>query len=88
MWHGQHVIAAHVCQGGAHSGCCVQQAMAILAFKADTLCSPYKHLFQEEQWESLVQLFHQELYRLNNITPQSVLAIHLQASTQLIRDGC
>ena len=53
--------------------------MAILAFKAETQCSPYKHLFEVEQWESLVQLFHQELYRLNNITPQSVLAIHLQA---------
>lgn len=70
-----------MCQAVAHSGCFMQQAMAILAFKADTQCSPYKHLFQEEQWESLVQLFHQELYRLNNITPQSVLAIHLQAST-------
>lgn len=63
--------------------------MAILAFKADTQCSPYKHLFQEEQWESLVQLFHQELYKLNNITPQSVLAIHLQASTSnSLRDDC
>ncbi|KAL3142832.1 hypothetical protein ABBQ38_003125 [Trebouxia sp. C0009 RCD-2024] len=63
----------------------LQQAMAILAFKADTQCSPYKHLFQEEQWESLVQLFHQELYRLNNITPQSVLAIHLQASISALK---
>ena len=54
--------------------------MATLAFKAESQCSPYKRLFEEEQWQALVQLFHQELYRLNNLTPESVLAIHLQAS--------
>jgi len=52
--------------------------MAVLAFKADTQCGPYKHLFEEQQWQSLVELFYQELYRLNNLTPQSVLAVHLQ----------
>ena len=57
---------------------CVQRAMAVLAFKADTQCGPYKHLFEEQQWQSLVELFYQELYRLNNLTPQSVLAVHLQ----------
>ncbi len=57
---------------------CLQRAMAVLAFKADTQCGPYKHLFEEQQWQSLVELFYQELYRLNNLTPQSVLAVHLQ----------
>lgn len=52
--------------------------MAVLAFKADTQCGPYKHLFEEHQWQSLIELFYQELYRLNNLTPQSVLAVHLQ----------
>lgn len=52
--------------------------MAVLAFKADTQCAPYTHLFDEDQWQSLVELFYQELYRLNNLTPHSVLAVHLQ----------
>lgn len=54
--------------------------MATLAFKAESQSSPYKCMFEEEQWEALVDLFYQELYRLNNLTPQSVLEIHLQVS--------
>ncbi|DBB16480.1 TPA: hypothetical protein ACH3X3_014757 [Trebouxia sp. C0006] len=61
----------------------LQRAMAVLAFKADTQCGPYKHLFEEQQWQSLVELFYQELYRLNNLTPQSVLAVHLQQFQKL-----
>ena len=63
----------------------MQRAMAILAFKADTKCGPYKDLFEEQQWQSLVELFYQELYRLNSLTPQSVLAVHLQVWLQHAR---
>ncbi|DBA81972.1 hypothetical protein WJX77_005110 [Trebouxia sp. C0004] len=63
----------------------LQRAMAVLAFKADTQCGPYKHLFEEQQWQSLVELFYQELYRLNNLTPQSVLAVHLQAGISALK---
>ena len=63
----------------------MQQAMAVLAFRADTKCSPYKDLFEEQQWQSLVELFYQELYRLNNLTPQSVLAVHLQVRLWHVR---
>lgn len=58
--------------------------MAILAFKADTQCSAYKDLYAESQWKLLEELFYQELYRLNNLTSQSLLAIHLQ----VIHPGC
>lgn len=64
--------------------------MAVLAFKADTRCGPYKHLFEEQQWQMLAELFYQELYRLNNLTPQSVLAVHLQVrqySSLLVLDN-
>ncbi|KAA6429854.1 MAG: macrophage erythroblast attacher-like [Trebouxia sp. A1-2] len=63
----------------------LQRAMAVLAFKADTQCGPYKHLFEEHQWQSLIELFYQELYRLNNLTPQSVLAVHLQAGISALK---
>lgn len=32
------------------------------------------------QWGELVELFRQELYRLNTLPPTSLLSIHLQAS--------
>lgn len=60
--------------------CVLQHAMAVLAFKADTQCSAYKDLFAESQWKLLEELFYQELYRLNNLTSQSLLAIHLQVT--------
>ena len=60
--------------------CVLQHAMAILAFKADTQCSAYKDLFAESQWKLLEELFYQELYRLNNLTSHSLLAIHLQVT--------
>lgn len=63
----------------------LQRAMAVLAFKADTQCGPYKDLFEEQQWQTLVELFYQELYRLNNLTPQSVLAVHLQAGISALK---
>lgn len=56
----------------------LQHAMAILAFRADTQCPAYKELFAESQWKLLEELFYQELYRLNNLTSESLLAIHLQ----------
>ncbi len=31
------------------------------------------------QWAELIELFHQELYRLNSLPPTSLLSIHLQA---------
>ena len=33
------------------------------------------------QWSELVELFLQELYRLNSLPPTSLLSIHLQART-------
>jgi macrophage erythroblast attacher len=56
----------------------LQQAAMALAFKADTACEPYCHLFSNQKWQDLIDLFHQELFRLNHLTPLSLLSIHLQ----------
>lgn len=59
----------------------LQRALATLALTANTKLAPYKALFSEQQWGSLLELFHKELYRLHNLLPESQLAIHLQVST-------
>ena len=53
--------------------------MATLAFTAHTRCSVYRVLFEESQWQALNQLFQRELYRMNCLTPESLLVVHLQA---------
>eukprot|EP00891_Asterochloris_glomerata_P002826 jgi/Astpho2/2826/e_gw1.00050.131.1_t len=58
----------------------LQTVVALLAFRAETECKPYQELFQPDRWDALITLFYRELYKLNNLTPQSLLNIHLQAS--------
>ena len=58
----------------------LQTVVALLAFRAETECKPYQELFQLGRWDALITLFYRELYKLNNLTPQSLLNIHLQAS--------
>ena len=55
-----------------------QRAMTALVFGADTSCPPYQELFAASQWDSIVDLFYQELFRLNNMTQNSLLTIQLQ----------
>jgi macrophage erythroblast attacher len=62
----------------------LQRVTALLAFTAETQCEPYKALFADDQWESLVELFRYELYRLNSLTPQSLLDMHLQVGLSII----
>lgn len=72
----------------------LQRAAALLAFQAGTQCAPYRQLFEEERWAELIELFHQELYRLNSLPPTSLLSIHLQAGLSALKtplslaDGC
>ncbi|KAK9806928.1 hypothetical protein WJX72_007757 [[Myrmecia] bisecta] len=63
----------------------LQRALAALAFKAHTSCEPYSQLFQHSQWEALADLFCKELFRLNCLTPESVLAVHLQAGLSALK---
>ncbi|PSC75906.1 macrophage erythroblast attacher [Micractinium conductrix] len=63
----------------------LQRAAALLAFQAGTKCGPYAQLFDDERWAELVDLFHQELYRLNFLPPTSLLSIHLQAGLSALK---
>jgi len=63
----------------------LQRAMTTLAFQPNTDCFPYMVLFDVVQWDHLTELFLQELYRLNSLTPTSVLQIHLQAGLSALK---
>ena len=78
-------LPAHCCNGAAILAPdwglpSLQTVVALLAFRAETECKPYQELFQPDRWDALITLFYRELYKLNNLTPQSLLNIHLQAS--------
>ncbi len=78
-------VPAHCCSGAATlvpdwALPSLQTVVALLAFRAETECKPYQELFQPDRWDALITLFYRELYKLNNLTPQSLLNIHLQAS--------
>jgi macrophage erythroblast attacher len=57
----------------------LQRAVATLAFTAKTTCTTYAALFSEQQWQDLVALFYQDLYRLHGLPSDSGLSAHLQA---------
>ena len=40
--------------------------------------NPYASLYAYSQWERIAELFYQELFRLHNMTQQSLLLIELQ----------
>ncbi|KAL7148020.1 hypothetical protein ABFS83_06G150400 [Erythranthe nasuta] len=57
----------------------LQRVMATLAFRSNTECSTYKVLFEERQWDYLVDQFKQEFYKLYGMTLEPLLHIYLQA---------
>mmetsp|Transcript_5102 Transcript_5102/g.10456 ORF Transcript_5102/g.10456 Transcript_5102/m.10456 type:complete len:393 (-) Transcript_5102:261-1439(-) len=63
----------------------LQQAMATLVFVNDLEASPYKHLFDDSRWEDVIDTFHQDNHRLNNLTLESLLTIYLQAGLSVLK---
>lgn len=63
----------------------LQRAVATLAFTAKTRCTAYRSLFKDSQWDALVDLFLKELYRLQSLTPDSLLHVYLQAGLSALK---
>lgn len=63
----------------------LQRVIATIAFQEDTKCQRYKELFLPERWDSIIEEFHDALYRLNWLTSQSLLSIHLQAGLSALK---
>ncbi|XP_077283608.1 E3 ubiquitin-protein transferase Katazuke [Arctopsyche grandis] len=63
----------------------IQQCMGMLAFPSDTEVQPYKALFDEGRWQTLVQQFRQENYRLLQLPSQTVFSVALQAGLSALK---
>jgi len=57
----------------------VQQGMGLLAFPLSTVIQPYKDLLDSSRWQSLIQQFRQENYRLHQLSSQSMFTVALQS---------
>lgn len=47
--------------------------------------APYKAFFEETRWDSLIEQFRQENYRLFQLASQSVFAVALQAGLSALK---
>jgi macrophage erythroblast attacher len=63
----------------------IQQAMALLAFPVNTEIGPYKALLDETRWDTLIEEFRQENYRLFQLASQSVFTVALQAGLSALK---
>jgi macrophage erythroblast attacher len=63
----------------------LQQAMATLAFPNPHTAPQFKELFDAERWNTLVLEFKKENYRLNSVSSQALLSLHLQAGISALK---
>lgn len=62
-----------------------ERMMTLLAFRPDTSCQPYKHMYAEERWADLIQLFVDDNFRLHGLPKESVLEIVMKAGLSSLK---
>ena len=64
----------------------IQKGCALLAFDdPNTQIRPYRDLYREDRWQSLIEQFRAENYRLFQLSNQSVFAAALQAGLSALK---
>ncbi|KAF2901307.1 hypothetical protein ILUMI_04885 [Ignelater luminosus] len=63
----------------------IQKVMALLAFPVTTEIPSYKVLFDENRWDTLIEEFRHENYRLFQLASQSVFTVALQAGLSALK---
>lgn len=63
----------------------LQHVMGLLACKPDTNVEPYKTLFDESRWTSLVDEFRQENFKLFQLSSTSVFSVTLQSGLSALK---
>ncbi|EFJ27493.1 hypothetical protein SELMODRAFT_147945 [Selaginella moellendorffii] len=63
----------------------LQEAMTTLVLKQTTECVFYKTLFDDNQWEKLIQLFKDEFCKMHGMTSPSLLHIYIQAGLSALK---
>ena len=59
--------------------------MGSLVFGQAMEDNPYADLFDQGQWDKLVRLFYQELFKLHGMTHESLLSIELQVQCLVLQ---
>ncbi|KAF9530241.1 CTLH/CRA C-terminal to lish motif domain-containing protein [Crepidotus variabilis] len=57
----------------------IRQLSALLAFPPNTLCGPYKRLYDPSRWGSLAKNFRFAIYNLNTLSTEPLLHLSLYA---------
>lgn len=63
----------------------VQQAMGLLAFPLDTPIQPYRDLLDTSRWQTLIEQFRCENFRLHQLSTQSVFSVALQSGLSCLK---
>ncbi|XP_040379771.1 protein MAEA homolog [Oryza brachyantha] len=63
----------------------LQRVTATLVFRSSTNCAPYKVLFEQNQWDCLVDQFKQEFCKLYGMTLEPLLNIYMQAGLTALK---
>ncbi|KAG6873090.1 hypothetical protein C0995_003135 [Termitomyces sp. Mi166 len=57
----------------------IRTASALLAFPSNTICAPYKRLYDPSRWYNLVHTFRTAIYSLNTLPTEPLLHLGLYA---------
>ncbi|KAG0175448.1 GID complex subunit containing RING finger motif [Apophysomyces sp. BC1034] len=63
----------------------IMQAMGMLPFRSDTMCQPYKDLYDNSRWFELIAQFRADNYALCSLTSHPLLSITLQAGLSALK---
>ncbi|XP_023328951.1 macrophage erythroblast attacher [Eurytemora carolleeae] len=63
----------------------VQQVMGLLAFPLNTPVQPYRDLLDQARWQTIVQQFRTENYKLHQLSSISLLNVTLQAGLSSLK---
>ena len=63
----------------------VQQAMGLLAFSSSTQIQPYKDLLDKSRWQSLIEQFRLENFRLHQLSAQCTFTVALQSGLAALK---
>ncbi|KAJ1753325.1 GID complex subunit containing RING finger motif [Coemansia sp. RSA 1821] len=63
----------------------IQRAMTLLAFSPETMCPPYRSMFDEARWDQLACEFRSVIFCLFNLPPQPLLHLLLQTGLSALK---
>ncbi|KAI8093592.1 CTLH/CRA C-terminal to lish motif domain-containing protein [Halteromyces radiatus] len=63
----------------------IMEAMGLLAYKKDTMCEPFKSLYDPRRWQELITQFRADNYALSSLTSHPLLSITLQAGLSALK---